>query len=123
MSKGKNRFQDVYRHKARYRVWEKSSGTFLKKRERRPLALCSGIESSSKSPGHTADIPNDLDSFLPNYFRYSILVSSALEQFAMRASRKRKLDPLVCLLGHEWTSSGMDQAPPGTFPYLVRISF
>ena len=48
LSTGKDRFQDVYRHKARYRFWdwyrffkENANCSFLKKRERRPLALCS----------------------------------------------------------------------------------
>ena len=48
LSPGKDRFQDVYRHKARYRFWdwyrffkENATCSFLKKRECRPLALCS----------------------------------------------------------------------------------
>ena len=48
LSTGKDRFQDVYRHKARYRFWdwyrffkENANCSFLKNRECRPLALCS----------------------------------------------------------------------------------
>ena len=50
LSPGKDRFQDVYRHKARYRFWdwyrffkENATCSFLKKRECRPLALCSYV--------------------------------------------------------------------------------
>ena len=62
LSTGKDRFQDVYRHKARYRFWdwyrffkENANCSFLKKRERRPLALCSCLH---RGPAQTALVPS-----------------------------------------------------------------